>query len=296
MTELKIENKTYKINEIPNTENKDILEFLIYLSELHSICRELFLYLIQENKKVKTTIGFVGSLVDRISNSLMSIILLASKGFTTDVAILLVNLIELRTDLKYISKYPNKIDEWFNHKKRFIKPWKFSQQIKEITTDEEEIETEKNIYEFCSIAKHGNPVGYDIGFDFGLKDDGIFVALDKDFRLTDYLNWTYLYTVDAIKSSLVIVEKYQIVSQNTTNKLDKVSAKIGGLYGKLISKRIRNYVYEMNPELSEIDKKLEVLKREQKKLKLKLKKLKNKSRNSMSERLDRHDRHNKDIK
>jgi len=282
MTKLKIENKTYKINEIPNTKNKDILEFLIYLSELHSICRELFLYLIQENKKVKTTIGFVGSLVDRISNSLMSIILLASKGFTTDVAILLVNLIELRTDLKYISKCPNKIDEWFNHKKRFIKPWKFSQQIKEITTDEEEIETEKNIYEFCSIAKHGNPVGYDIGFDFGLKDNGIFVALDKDkdFKLTNYLNWTYLYTVDAIKSSLVIVEKYQEVSQNTTNKLDKVSAKICGLYGKLISKRIRNYVYEMNPELREIDKKLEVLKREQKKIKLKLIKLKSKSKNS----------------
>ena len=274
MTELKIENTTYKINEIPNTENKDILEFLIYLSELHSICRELFLCLIQENKKVKTTIGFVGSLVDRISNSLMSIILLASKGFTTDVAILLVNLIELRTDLKYISKYPNKIDEWFNHKKRFIKPWKFSQQIKEITTDEEEIETEKNIYEFCSIAKHGNPVGYDIGFDFGLKDDGIFVALDKDFRLTDYLTWTYLYTVDAIKSSLVIVEKYQIVSQNTTNKLDKVSAKIWGLYGKLISKRIRNYVYEMNPELREIDKKLEVLIREQKRVKAKIEEMK----------------------
>ena len=276
MTELKIENKTYKLNKIPNTENKDILKFLFYLSELHSICRELFLYLIQENKKVKTTIGFVGSLVDRISNSLMSIILLASKGFTTDVAILLVNLIELRTDLKYISKYPNKINDWFNHKKRFTKPWKFSQQIKEITANEEELMAEKKIYEFCSIAKHGNPSGYDIGFDFGLKDDGIFVALDKDFRLIDYLTWTYLYTVDAIKSSLVIVEKYQIVSQNTTNKLDKVSAKIWGLYGKLISKRIKNYVYEMNPELREIDKKLEVLIREQKRVKAKIEEMKKK--------------------
>jgi len=130
MKELKIENTTYRINEIPNTENKEVLEFLIYLKELHSICRELFLYLIQENKEVKTTIGFVGSLVDRISNSLMSIILLASKGFTTDVAILLVNLIELRTDLKYISKYPNKIDEWFNHKKRFTKPWNSHNRLK----------------------------------------------------------------------------------------------------------------------------------------------------------------------
>ena len=140
MTEIKIENKTYRINELPNTENKEVLEFLIYLKELHSICRELFLCLIQENKKVKTTIGFVGSLIDRISGNLISIMLLASKGFTTDVAILLVNLIELRTDLKYISINPKKINEWFNHKKRWKKPWKFSQQIKDITSDDKELE------------------------------------------------------------------------------------------------------------------------------------------------------------
>jgi hypothetical protein len=271
MTEIKIENKTYRINELPNTENKDILEFLIYLKELHSICRELFLCLIQENKKVKTTIGFVGSLIDRISESLISIMLLASKGFATDVAILLVNLIELRTDLKYISKNPKKIDEWFNHGKRWKKPWKFSKQIKDIASDDKELEeVEKNIYEFCSIAKHGNPIGYDIGFDLGLKDNGIYIVLDTDYRLNDYLFWTYLYTSDAIKSSLVIVERFQIVPQNITDKLENVSAKIGGLYEKVISKKVMKYVYEMNPELMEIDKKLEVLKRKQKRVKAKI--------------------------
>ena len=275
MTEIKIENKTYRINELPNTENKEVLEFLIYLKELHSICRELFLCLIQENKKVKTTIGFVGSLIDRISGNLISIMLLASKGFTTDVAILLVNLIELRTDLKYISINPKKINEWFNHKKRWKKPWKFSQQIKDITSDDKELEeVEKKIYEFCSIAKHGNPVGYDIGFNFGLKDNGIFLDLNKDYRLTDYLFWAYVYTSDAIKSSLVIVERFQIVPQNITDKLKNVSAKIWGLYEKVISKKIMKYVYERNPELMEIDKKLEVLKREQKRVKAKIEEIK----------------------
>jgi len=275
MTKIKIENKTYRINELPNTENKDILEFLIYLKELHSICRELFLCLIQENKKVKTTIGFVGSLIDRISENLISIMLLASKGFTTDVAILLVNLIELRTDLKYISINPKKINEWFNHKKRWKKPWKFSQQIKNITSEDKELEeVEKKIYEFCSIAKHGNPVGYNIGFNFGLKDNGIFLDLNKDYRLTDYLFWAYVYTSDAIKSSLVIVERFQIVPQNITDKLENVSAKIRGLNDKVISKKIMKYVYEMNPELVEIDKKLEVLIREQKRVKAKIEEMK----------------------
>jgi len=275
MTEIKIENKTYRINELPNTENKEVLEFLIYLKELHSICCELFLCLIQENKKVKTTIGFVGSLIDRISGNLISIMLLASKGFTTDVAILLVNLIELRTDLKYISINPKKINEWFNHKKRWKKPWKFSQQIKDITSDDKELEeVEKKIYEFCSIAKHGNPVGYDIGFNFGLKDNGIILDSNKDYRLTDYLFWAYVYTSDAIKSSLVIVERFQIVPQNITDKLKNVSAKIWGLYEKVISKKIMKYVYERNPELMEIDKKLEVLKREQKRVKAKIEEIK----------------------
>jgi len=275
MTEIKIENKTYRINELPNTKNKEVLEFSIYLKELHSICRELFLCLIQENKKVKTTIGFVGSLIDRISGNLISIMLLASKGFTTDVAILLVNLIELRTDLKYISINPKKINEWFNHKKRWKKPWKFSQQIKNITGEDKELEeVEKKIYEFCSIAKHGNPVGYDIGFNFGLKDNGIFIDLNKDYRLTDYLFWAYVYTSDAIKSSLVIVERFQIVPQNITDKLENVSAKIGGLYEKVISKKIMKYIYERNPELMEIDKKLEVLKREQKRVKAKIEEIK----------------------
>ena len=275
MTEIKIENKIYRINELPNTENKEVLEFLIYLKELHSICSELFLCLIQENKKVKTTIGFVGSLIDRISGNLISIMLLASKGFTTDVAILLVNLIELRTDLKYISINPKKINEWFNHKKRWKKPWKFSQQIKDITSDDKELEeVEKKIYEFCSIAKHGNPVGYDIGFNFGLKDNGIFLDLNKDYRLTDYLFWAYVYTSDAIKSSLVIVERFQIVPQNITDKLENVSAKIRGLNDKVISKKIMKYAYEMNPELMEIDKKLEVLIREQKRVKAKIEEMK----------------------
>lgn len=275
MTEIKIENKTYRINELPNTKNKEVLEFLIYLKELHSICRELFLCLIQENKKVKTTIGFVGSLIDRISGNLISIMLLASKGFTTDVAILLVNLIELRTDLKYISINPKKINEWFNHKKRWKKPWKFSQQIKNITSEDKELEeVEKKIYEFCSIAKHGNPVGYNIGFNFGLKDNGIFLELNKDYRLTDYLFWAYVYTSDAIKSSLVIVERFQIVPQNITDKLENVSAKIRGLNDKVISKKIMKYVYEMNPELVEIDKKLEILVREQKRVKAKIEEMK----------------------
>ena len=275
MTKIEIDNKTYQFHELRNTDNKEVLEFLIYLLELHQICRNLFANIVHENKKVKTTIGFVGSIIDRISKSLISIMLLSSKGFTTDVAIILVNLIELRTDLKFISKRPEKIEDWFNHEKRWTKPWKFSQQIKEITNSKKELELEKTIYETCSIAKHGNPVGYDIGYEVGLKDNGLFINQDKEYRLTDYLFWTYVYTSDSIKSSLDIVGKLSIRFPVILDELEVVSKKIEVLFNKILTKKVRDYVYRKNPELETIDKHIELLKNEEKKLKAKIEDIEN---------------------
>lgn len=238
MTKIVINNKIFHYNEIPNTDDKEVIEFLVYLQALYDICRDLLLNLIQENKNVKTTIGFVGGIIDRISESIISILLLSSKGFTTDIGIILVNIIELRTDLKYISKKPEKIEEWFNHEKRHTKPWKFFHQIKEITNNEEELEREKKVYEICSIAKHGNPAGGDIGFNIGLKDNNIFIDTDKNYRLTIYLFWTYIYVSDSIKSSLNIVNEFSIEQPKILDDLEKVSKEINLLFDRIISKKI----------------------------------------------------------
>ena len=268
MTQIEVNNKTYHYQEIPNTDNKEVLEFLVYIQTLYNICRKLLISILRENKKVKTTIGFVGGIIDRISESLISIMLLSSKGLSTDVAIILVNLIELRTDLKYISKKPNKIEEWFNHGKRWTKPWRFSNQIKEITNNEKELELEKTIYEACSIAKHGNPVGYDIGFNIGLKDNGIFYTKsNKEYRLTDYLFWTYVYTSDSIKSSLDIVYKFGINLSYIIDELDEVSKRVEALFKRILNQKVMDYVYRENPELVEIDKELERLQLEEIRLK-----------------------------
>lgn len=275
MTKIEINNKTFHYNEIPNTDEKEVLEFLIYLQALYNICRNLLINLIKENKEVKTTIGFVGSIIDRISESIISILLLSSKGFSIDVAIILLNIIELRTDLKYISKRPEKIQEWFNHEKRWTKPWRFSHQIKEITNNEKELELEKIVYEVCSIAKHGNPVGCDIGFNLGLKDNGIFTKPDKNYRLTDYLFWTYVYTSDSIKSSLNIVSKFSIKLPKILDDLEEVSNKINALSNRIISKKVRDYIYRENPELERIDNELERLKNEEQRLKAEIDNIEN---------------------
>lgn len=250
MTKFKINNKNFCFNEIPNTDDKEVLEFLVYLQELYDICRNLLLNLAEENKKIKTTIGFVGSIIDRISESIISIILLSSKGFSRDVAIILVNIIELRTDLKYISNKPEKIEEWFNHKNLNKKPWKISHQIKEIVNSEEELKREKNIYEICSIAKHGNPAGYDTGFNIGLKGNGIFIyPNNNNSKLPIYLYWTFVYISDSIKSSLNIVSKFSIEPSKILNDLEEVSKKVNVLSSRIISNEIMDYINKSNLEL-----------------------------------------------
>jgi hypothetical protein len=262
MKEIELNNKTYLFKEIPNTNNINILKFTVYLQFLYNICRKLLLSIIQRNTNVKTTIGFVVSVIDKISENLISIILLSSKGFATNTAIILVNLIELRTDLKYISKKPNKIEDWFKHQKKYTKPWQFKNQIKEISSNDEEIKLERAIYEICSIAKHGNPAGIDIGFNIGLKDEEIFINLDRQYRLTDYLYWTYVYTSDSIKSSLEIVDKFKIDIPNIEEELEKLSKDINLLYNEILTQKVRDYIYQKNPELKNIDNELERLKSE----------------------------------
>jgi len=259
MNEIEINNKTYLFQELPNTENADILEFLVYLQELYNICRKLLKSLIRSNKKVKTTVGFVGAIIDRISENLISIMLLSSKGLTANTAIILTNLIELRTDLKYISRKPNKIEEWLSHEKKYKKPWNFTSQIKEMASNDEEIQLERFIYEVCSIAKHGNPAGIDIGFNIGPNDKGLFYNQNKEYRLTDYLYWTYVYTSDAIKSSLVIISKAGIKVLSVAEELEKVSKNIRRLFGQITTKKVMDYVYQEHPELRTIDKEIERL-------------------------------------
>lgn len=53
-----------------------------------------------------------------------SIKLLILLGHKRDAANLLLNLIELRLDLIYISLDDNHANEWLDHDKEHVKPWK----------------------------------------------------------------------------------------------------------------------------------------------------------------------------
>lgn len=270
----KIESKKqkYHFNDLPFTENKEVLKYVIYFQELYQIIRNLIGLIINENTKVKITVGFVGGVLDRIGESIRAISYLSSKGFNRDPAVILVNLIELRTDLKYVSKNHNKVEKWFEHEKRNYKPWRFSVQIDSLD-DKGMIATDKKVYEMCSMAKHGNPVGKDIGFNLGVCEEGLFYASDNDSRITDYLHWTSYYGVDAIEAGLKIVEEYGLAFPTIQKDLNDLKNRMEPFITKNLEKKIMDYVYQENPIIKEYDDKLKNLTMEKEEIERKIRHL-----------------------
>ena len=271
MKKVGIGNHKYHLNDLPFTDNQEVLEYAIYFQELYQIIRNLILLIINKNKMVRITVGFVGGLLDRISDSIMAILYLSIKGFNRDCAVVLLNVIELRTDLKYISEKPKEIEKWLTHEKRNCKPWRFSSQINSFE-DKQLIKTDKGIYEICSMAKHGNPVGKDIGFNLGISEEGLFCKDKDDSRITDYLHWTY-YGVDAIESGLKILQEHGLEFPTIQKDLKNLEMKSKPFIGKIIKRKVWDYVYQENPEIKELDEKIEKLTGEREGVKRKIKHL-----------------------
>lgn len=272
MKKVEIENHKYRFSDLPFTENKEVLEYVIYLQELYQIVRSLIRQILDKNTKIRTTVGFVGGLLDRICETIMAISFLSSKKFNRDCAVVLLNLIELRTDLKYISENPKEIEKWFKHEKKNRKPWRFSFQINSFK-NKQLAEIDKTIYEICSIAKHGNPVGKDIGFNLGISGEGIFYKGDSDSRVTDYLHWAYFYGIDAIESGLKIVREHGLEFLLIQKHLKDLKKKTKSFTAMILERKIWDYVYKENPKLKKLDEKLEKLTRDKDKLESKIKHL-----------------------
>ncbi|MCL5770983.1 MAG: hypothetical protein M1479_01720 [Actinobacteria bacterium] len=95
--------------------------------------------------------------MNRIQECITSIQLLAIKGRSRDIAVLLLNVMELRVDLQYIALDANREAEWIKHENEWRKPWKMCKQLGEIYKNEEELKSEKDIYHLFSMIKHGSP-------------------------------------------------------------------------------------------------------------------------------------------
>ena len=148
--------------------------------------------------------------------------------------------------------------KWFEHEKRNCKPWRFSVQIDSLD-DKEMIATDKKVYEMCSMAKHGNPVGKDVGFNLGVSEKGLFYGGDNDSRITDYLHWTSYYGVDAIEAGLKIVEACGLNFSMIQKELNDLKNRMKPFISENLERKIMDYVYQENPKIKEYDEKLKKL-------------------------------------
>jgi len=149
--------KQFKLIEFPNVDDPRIYTFSYHLQNIQNTLQTLILNIIDKNKQVKVTIGVVVAILMRIQECVTSIQLLAIKGRSRDIAILLLNVMELRVDLQYIALNVNREDEWINHENEWRKPWEMGKQLKEIYEDKGELKAEQDMYHLFSMIKHGSP-------------------------------------------------------------------------------------------------------------------------------------------
>ncbi|SYZ71967.1 hypothetical protein TRIP_C20082 [Candidatus Zixiibacteriota bacterium] len=114
----------------------------------------------------------------RLRESLHSVLLLALNGFVRDASVLLLTLIELKLDVKYIGCNSNLAHKWIEHSKENTKPWKVSDLILALYPDLSEYEANKEIYRYFSGIKHANPAIGKASFPLGVSDS--WLVFDDD--------------------------------------------------------------------------------------------------------------------
>jgi len=238
--------KQFKLIEFPNVDDPRIYTFSYYLQNIQNTLQTLFLNIIDKNKKVKVTIGIVVAILKRIQECVTSIQLLAIKGRSRDIAILLLNVMELRIDLQYIALNVNREDEWMSHENEWKKPWKVSEQLKEIYKDKKDLEAEKDVYRLFSMIKHGSPASKhknlssliknmettgNISFDISITSKGLQLDLSKAKNMIV----PYLYAAGANISNACIAS-FKILARH-------------GLTFRKIDKELKSKVQELNKSL-----------------------------------------------
>lgn len=124
-----------------------------------------------------------------------------------DVAILILNMIELRLDILYMAQDYNNADIWLKHAKEYRKPWSVSSLYKKLYKGSE-LKTEKDIYERFSMVKHGNPVGGLTSFPIGVSDKHLAITKEelekKKTKLEELYNKYINNKINKLKSVTVL--------------------------------------------------------------------------------------------
>lgn len=133
------------------------IEYITCLTQVLSQAREMLASTVSANTDVAVTVGLTGAILHRMIECATSILILAGQNRSRDMAVLLLNLMELRIDLQYIALSPEREGEWLAHSNEWRKPWKLDKQLKDIYPKQAEWQAEIDMYHLYSMVKHGSP-------------------------------------------------------------------------------------------------------------------------------------------
>ncbi|NOR46847.1 MAG: hypothetical protein GQ533_02200 [Methanosarcinaceae archaeon] len=145
--------------------------------------------------------------------------------------------------MQYIALNYKNAETWINHNKEYKKPWKVGFLFNELFPNENERESEKEIYRKFSMIKHGNPFGGTMSFPIGVKDEwlvvneksnsnmraiyifaegiechGIFKATIKDFSEAGFDIKSNEIAIESLNSKLLELNHEHVISMLSNTK------------------------------------------------------------------------------
>jgi hypothetical protein len=227
--------------EVPIPEqliDEALIDYFECIEKLHESTLLLISEITQQSQEIKQTspslfISIV--LLERVAECLSSIKLLILFGQKRDAAILILNLIELRLDLLYISLNSKNADEWLDHSKEHTKPWKVSFLFRQLYSEPRELEAEQDNYKRFSMVKHGNPLGGIMSFPIEITNRALlFNEEEPTFTSALYLYISGVECHRICNAAIVIAEKIGYQLENINKRLTYIMDNFQTLYDHFI--------------------------------------------------------------
>lgn len=234
-----------EINFPKDLIKEDLINSIELVEFLQNTADMITISISSQSSKVKMKpsiyIGYV--ILRRVIECINSIKILAIFGLERDASILLLNLIELRLDIMYISQEEGNADIWLNHEKENQKPWKVGFLFKELYKDQNELEAEIENYRRFSMVKHGNPVGGIQSFPIEISKRKLILRDNSrtQDRLAIYLFACGTECFNICKTVIEIAEKYGFNLSNYKELIEHLYC--------LLKKSNTTHIYNLLSEL-----------------------------------------------
>lgn len=180
--------------------NPELQEMCLAIQEQREGMRKLFIALVHEatGRPLNRAEWVATMILTRATECIESVELLVAYGRDRDPAILLLSLLELEYDLKYISQGTDRADTWFEHSAKGRKPWTVAFLINSLHPDPSDREAAWETYRQFSMVKHGNPASGTFGFPLGKHGN----ILCYRFQEPPDLLIAYLFTASTIGQAI----------------------------------------------------------------------------------------------